>query len=607
MKRNKGIRFRTILLMLSMMSGLLIGCQNEKEEIGHYIDYGTGVTSSGKINNELYYQNNNQYVSGADPLVIYVSEEDDATYGGYYYMYTSDQVDFPGGEYGEKVVLANKCFRSKDLVSWESVGACDGYALISEPDDWTLMNFWAPEVYRHPEDGKYYMYYSAQRGYVDRFSDSYTNDYNRLYAAIAVSDSPMGPFKLVRSGTDANGKKITNEPLLDFAEYFGLDTYFSLIDISMFRDKDGSLYMTFAKHSDNSGIERGIWGLKMIDPVTPDFSTLTCLTIHSQKSVDNYPTGTITIPKSGGFFKDEVLNEGNFLFEYNGKYYLTYSQAYGYGSKEYCVMQAVADNPLGPYVKPDMGKGNPLISTTATSMSYMAGTGHHSMLYVGDEIFAVHSYHGNPQTFSDGSPARVVGIDRLEFAEIDGETLLVCNGPTASPQYQASAISGYSNIAGNAEITVSGGEGEEYLNDGFLSVSASLMEREFSSDETVTITMEFPEAVNVSAVMIYNSSNYERAFSSIDEIRFDYAEPRTVNEKNYDYGVIGNLAFPESNVNADEKWIYQGAAAIADFKEITVNKITITVSQKYVTEDVDGTALSDIGISEIVILSKQSE
>lgn len=605
-KRNVKRKIFASILALSMLGSLLTGCQKE-EETGHLLDYGTGVSESGQLNTELYYQNSDKYVYGADPGILYVSEEEDPVYGGYFYMYTTSEVSDPGGEYEDGTRLAHECFRSKDMVSWERAGACSGYALISAPDDWTLMNMWAPEVYRHPEDGKYYMYYSAQRGYENRLTDPTDSNYDRLYLAVAVSDSPMGPFKVVRSGTDANGNKITNAPLINFQEYFNLDTCFACIDASMFRDTDGSLYLTFAKHEDSSGFERGIWGIKMIDPVTPDYSTVTCLTIHSQKTVVDYPTGTIVKPESGGFFYNEVLNEGNYLFQYNGKYYLTYSESYGYGSKEYNVMQAVSDNPLGPYVKPEMGSGNPVVSTTSTGMSYLAGTGHHSMLAVGDEVFTVYAHHGNPETYTDAALRRVIGIDRLDFAEIDGQTLLVCNGPTITPQYKAAMISGYKNIASEAEITVANGEGVEYLNDGYLTASASLSEREYISEGAVNITLEFPEAVPVSSIMIYNSNNYEYAFSSIDEIRFDYVNPRKVGDNEYDYGVIQDLLFPESSVNVDESWIYQGAAAIADFTEITVTKITITISQKYVTENVDGSALAAIGISDIVVLSKEAE
>ena len=40
------------------------------------------------------------------------------------------------------------------------------------------------------------------------------------------------------------------------------------------------------------------------------------------------------------------------------------------GDKGYNVMQAVSDSPLGPYVKPEIGKGNPVISSAAAGIGY---------------------------------------------------------------------------------------------------------------------------------------------------------------------------------------------------------------------------------------------
>lgn len=575
------------------------------DEAGYAMAYGTGLAEDGSLNRDVYYRNADMFASGADPGIMYVSKEDDPEYGGYYYMYTSDELRNPGGKYPARVVLSHKCFRSPDLVSWETVGACDGYALISAADDWTLINFWAPECYRHPENGKYYMYYSAQRGYGGgRGVDPDNNDNGRTYVAIAESDTPVGPFHLVRSGRDADGNAITNAPIVDVQKHFNLPYQFAVIDANIFRDEDGSLYLTFAKHPDNSGFGRGIWGIKMKDPVTPDYSTLTCLTMNAAKTVKDYPVGTATKPVGEGAFKAEGLNEGGYLFRKGDKYYLTYSQGTGYGDRDYSVFQAVSDNPLGPFVKPDMGKGNPLISTTATSMSYMSGSGHHSMLYVDGEIFAVYAYHGNPDGMGLSSVARVIGIDRVTSAEIDGETYLVCNGPTISPQYLPEAISGYRNYAADAKVTVSGGEGKEYLNDGLLSVSASVSDREFVGHGKVTVTLTFPRPVKVSSIMVYNSCVYENAFRRVDEIRFNLAQPKLIDGKKYQFAAIRNLPFPEEYVDSDEGAMVQGAAALADFTEIEVKSISVTVSKKYVTKDVDGTALRDIGISEIAVLGK---
>lgn len=602
MKREKGENMKRISKLLLTggmalcMFGLMTGCG----ENGISLSYGTGETAAGEVYGEYYYRNDAS-AFGADPGVMYVSKEQDETYGGYYYMYTSAEAYDPGGIYATRVCLAHMCWRSDDLTSWEQVGVHNGYALESAVDDWTLMCFYAPEVVY--VQGKYYMYYSAQQGYTNnRYTDSRTQEYKRFQLAIAVSDTPVGPFELVRSGTDADGNEITNAPRVDIAGHFGLSTSFAAIDSHMFIDDGGEMYLLFNKHADDSPYQQGVWGIRMKDPVTPDYDTLTCLTIPSQKSVKDYPAGTVIMPEGSGAlgYDEGRFNEGPFLYKHGGKYYLTYSMGGGYGAKGYCVMQAVSDSVLGTYVKPDIGKGNPVIVTTG-DMFYMSGTGHHSMLPVGNELYTVYAYHANAASWTNAA-ARVIGKDRLAFTEINGETLLVCNGPTLSAQPLPASLSGYENFAQKAAVTVSGGEGKEYLTDGLLTVSDSLNEREFISDGAVTVTLTFDTAVDVRAVMVYNSSDYLSAFSCVDEIRLDYEKAKQVNGGEYTFGTIEKLEFPKSYVNIEDGYIYRGAAAVADFNVQTgVKKITLKISQKFVTQDFDGSPLKAIGISEIVV------
>lgn len=562
------------------------------------LEYGTGVNDSGKVYDKMYYRNT-AIVNGADPGVMWVSEEQDPEYGGYFYVYTSSEK-----WYGNTVYSAG-CFRSKDLSNWENAGAvANGHALESAPDDWTKANFWAPECIYDAATRKYYLYYSAQRESGERGSSVATN-YSNLTVAVASSDTPVGPFTLVRSGTDCNGEEITNAPRFDVSAHFGLSKPFATIDASVFRDDDGSLYLTFAKHEDTSGRNRGIWGVKLLDPVTPDWSTLTCLTVTGKRRVVDFEAGVLTdsvVPVGEGNIDESTLNEGNFIFKAGGKYYLTFSTN-GYGDKGYNVMQAVSDSPLGPYVKPEIGKGNPVISSAAAGIGYMSGTGHHSMVKAGDEIFSVYAYHGNPDKFSDAQ-MRILGTDRIVLTEIDGQQVLACNGPTYSPQYLPESISGYKNLAPSATVEVNGGENKGYLTDGLLSVSGSLKDREYRSSGTAEITLKFASPVRVSGIMIYNSTAFGYAFKKIDRIDFKFAEKREVNGKLYDYGTITDLLFPTENADENAETLIQGSAAIADFKEITVTEITVTVSQKYVNEDKFGAVNANVGIAEIVVLGK---
>ena len=109
------------ILAATMVLGL-VGCggSSSKESLV-YLDYGTGIDETGAYNNDLYGMNNND-INGADPGCIYVSEEDDPVYGGYFYMYLTgwtldSNVTLNTSFYEEEGIdaLAFPCFRSKNL------------------------------------------------------------------------------------------------------------------------------------------------------------------------------------------------------------------------------------------------------------------------------------------------------------------------------------------------------------------------------------------------------------------------------------------------------------------------------------------------------------
>lgn len=109
---------------------------------------------------------------GSDPGVIYVSKEQDAEYGGYYYVYVTGGLYSHYGwnglsgltGYDEDVeALAVRCYRSKDLSTWSVCGSERGYSLIgrkSDWEEWTLRVPWAPEVLYNASEQKYYMFYN---------------------------------------------------------------------------------------------------------------------------------------------------------------------------------------------------------------------------------------------------------------------------------------------------------------------------------------------------------------------------------------------------------------------------------------------------------------
>lgn len=574
----------------------LCACSGGYEAIS--INYGTGENSRGQVNDTFYYRND-CYVSGADPFVLYVDEKDDPVNGGYYYMYCSVGESYSPDALPDVQCMGIGVYRSEDLKEWERAGDYDGYAVISKSGEWTKSDFWAPEVLAYKNEAGepvYYMYYSASTSSVRGSNDD-------MYLAVAQSLSPAGPFELIVSGTDKDGNAIGNASIFDVAKQYDA-AGFSVIDAGIFQDGD-ALYLTFAKQSDtrSPAYGRGTWGVKLKDPVTPDWSTFTCLTLPSYYETEEYPAGTLSVPVGKNKMEiEEVLNEGQFIYRHNGRYYLTYSP-YGFGNKGYCVMQAVSDSALGPYKKIEIGKGNPVIDTVYSEIDSIAGPGHHCIVDIGGEPFSFYAKHANPSNFTDAS-LRLIGMDRLSFTTIEGQEVLVGNGPTESLQYAPEILTGYRNLAKDATVTVKSGSGEEYLNDGLLTIQSSLQNREFETNSATTITLTFSEAVEVSSVMVYNSEDYYKAFSKIDRIAFWFEDKTEINGKRYDCAVIEELAFPSSQYDLTKKTIEKGSAAVADFLPVKVNKITFTVSAKISDTDRRGNAYSTIGISEIVVLGK---
>ena len=169
-------------------------------------------------------------------------------------------------------------YTSKDLVHWEK-----GPQIL--PDN--LKKAWAPEVYYHPEDGKFYLYY--------------TMNYK---IGVAVADRPDSMF------TD-----------LGFLTIPGIDAH-------MFRDDDGRLYLYFTH--------------------TPPF-TMYCLPMKSPTVTGGPVTKCFEISQSWET-NSFAVNEGPWMMKHDGKYSLLYSGSSGQ-SIYYAVGLASAATPIGPFTK----------------------------------------------------------------------------------------------------------------------------------------------------------------------------------------------------------------------------------------------------------------
>lgn len=334
---------------------------------GVRMNYSTGRASDKVYDRELFYNNTNETVI-ADPGVVYVSEEENEEYGGWYYMYgTGSSASYTTGDGN---LYAFQCFRSKNLVDWQLAGEyAKGYSLMLTSSDWVNLsseNIWAPEVIYNPTDGKFYMYFSAEAKPSATVS-SPSAAFDKLYLGIAVGDTPVSfrPIGAEDALFNAEGELVTSaQPPIDFERAYDCGI-FSVIDASPFLDDDGQLYLYFNKHTDSNPKTpslQGVWGMKMKDFVTPDYSTLTLIcspgvvSAEGGLSADGKPE--VMSRGSAYSFSEGSVNEGPFMVKHDGTYYMTYS-ANGYSSPSYSVHQAISDDPLEGFVKPQTTDGNP--------------------------------------------------------------------------------------------------------------------------------------------------------------------------------------------------------------------------------------------------------
>lgn len=404
----------------------------------------------GRAAAELFYRNPvHPNTSGmGDPYVLRASD-------GRYYLYTTSGFE---------------AWSSDDLVHWRSEGK------VKTHHRWGQRDFWAPEVVEYR--GKFYMYYSAE--------GPLPNGELGMRIAVAVSDSPTGPFEDVFDG-----------PMFDFG--------YNAIDPHVFFDDDGRIYLFFAKDGSTNVVngrrESHIYGVELNDDL---------VTLKGEPVFLSRPEQPWEL-LSGGF----LWNEGPFVVKHDGIYYLMYS-ANCYCHRHYSVGYSTAVRPLGPYVK---YAGNPILSArfhTGQGFPYLtSGTGHHSVIRSpdGSEWFIVYHSHSDPVA---GSGGRQLNIDRMGFRE-DG-TLYV-NGPTVTPQPVPAGVTKVRNIAPEAAVTASStrpGHSTKALVDGEIGVDVLKARYDWVSEGErdgawVQLTWDVPR--HLEYVLIYPSAAFERKLS----------------------------------------------------------------------------------------------
>ncbi len=597
---------RLLAIVLAVLMCLAVsGCAGSESLV--YMNYDTGIDEAGRYNYNMYGNNGLGDPGGPDPGVFYVSEEEDPEYGGYFYRYhTSHSTTVPETEYYQENRIRARvayCDRSKDLYHWEPAGALAGYySLAIDESDWCYTDYWAPEVIRNPADGKYYMYFSAASR--TDLNLSYMSDAalarDRYYLGVAVSDTPVGPFDLIGERDPKTG---ILTPTINFQVAYGLDHNIPAIDVHPFFDDDGQLYLYFVRHSSSyySGGNR-ICGMKMNSMAYPDYSTARVLAVPGKYTGSSEAGNLLNCVDGEDYFiNEDGINEGPFLYKHNGKYYMTYS-AYGYTNAGYSVHQAISDSPLGDYKKLSIEEGNPVVDGSHFGDVY--GTGHHSLVEVGDELWIIYHRHSS---INDGVGwDRPNAVDRINFVlNADGEEVMTSNGPSRILTWLPESISGYKNLAKTATISVNNGTGTQYLSDSTLSLYTVANGYTFSADSgDVTITLRWKEPVSVSSVMVYNSHTSYSAFSKVGDIRFKLAEKPDWASQDYDWAVVKDVALQHGAWEEISEDYLECAPAVAEFGAIMVTEIQITIKEadRLMSYDKSGQPITALDISEIVVL-----
>lgn len=271
-----------------------------------------------------------------------------------------------------------KAWSSTDLVHWTDIG----YVYTRRQDSWGESEFWAPEVVFFND--RYTMHYSAR-----------WRQNGSLRVGVAVADSPGGPFL-----------DVFNRPMFDFG--------YAVIDGHVLFDEDGRKYFYYSRDCSENLVDGRHESHLYVAELNDDLVSL-----NGEPLLITRPEHEWEI-RSGPEWR---WNEGPFVLKHHGKYYLMYSANF-YASRDYSVGYAVAENPLGPFVK---ALHNPVLFSTNAEIS---GPGHNSVTTSpdGKELFIVYHTHTDPK--KPGGD-RQVCIDRMGFRE-DGS--LYVEGPTHTPQ-----------------------------------------------------------------------------------------------------------------------------------------------------------------------------
>lgn len=256
----------------------------------------------------------------ADPTIF---EEE-----GIYYLYgTKEDASIEGAGF--------LVYTSTDLEHWSGpAGVQQGYA-FKKGDGFGSTGFWAPQVFKHQD--RYYMAYTANE-----------------QIAIAIADSPLGPFKNMGTALQASVKQI--DPFIFF--------------------ENGKAYLYHVRLQEGNRI--------FVAELTRDLSAIKQETL---KECLQAATGWENTQST-----EWPVSEGPTVFKNGATYYLMYS-ANDFRNPDYAVGYATATHPLGPWIKYE---GNPIVSMQNTGQP---GIGHGDLFVDPEGIlrYVLHTHQSETQ------------------------------------------------------------------------------------------------------------------------------------------------------------------------------------------------------------------
>jgi hypothetical protein len=289
----------------------------------------------------LLFSGINTSIVAQNPLIrnMYSADPSARVFGDSVYLYPShDILATPGhGRIGWFCMEDYHVYASADLTNWKD----DGIVVSQYNVPWVKpdsYSMWAPDcIYRN---GKYYFYFPTTPG---------DSSYGQGFAiGVAVADHPTGPF--------------VPQPA-PIANVHGIDP-------NVFIDKDGQAYLYWSQGN--------IFGARLKE---------------NMLELASDPIVLGDLPAKG-------LKEGPYLFERDGRYYLTFPHV---ENKTERLEYAMSKNPLGPF------KWTGVIMDESPTGCW---TNHHSIIRFKDQWYLF--YHHND--YSPGfDKARSVRADSLFF------------------------------------------------------------------------------------------------------------------------------------------------------------------------------------------------